>query len=114
MELRYDKVAVEQPGGRLKRERYPEMVAMWVVQAKQETGTVRPGEAGVEWNLYTSHPVETAEAARKIIEYYRSRWLIEDLFRMVKREGVKYEESELETGTGKQRSSLVFDGEQLD
>jgi hypothetical protein len=58
MELKFARVEVERPERKPKqeREKYPETVTMRVVQAKQKAGTVRPGEAGVEWNLYTGRP----------------------------------------------------------
>jgi hypothetical protein len=48
--------------------------------------------------LYTSLEVTNEDQALKIINYYKCRWLIEDLFRTMKSEGVNYKESELETG----------------
>jgi hypothetical protein len=48
--------------------------------------------------LYTSHPVEADADAIKTINNYQRRWIIEDLFRTLKSDGLNYEESELETG----------------
>jgi hypothetical protein len=97
LEVRFGRITVEQPGGKAKeeREKYPGEIEMRVVQAKEEKGG---GKKEINWTLYTSHEVETMEDALKAIEYYKSRWLTEDLFRTVKSEGVNYEASELERG----------------
>jgi hypothetical protein len=101
---RYGKVNVEQPEGRPKteREKYPEEVEMWVVQAREESNSGKEegssGKKEINWTLYTSHKVESMEDALKTIGYYKSRWLIEDLFRTVKSKGVNLEESGLEQG----------------
>jgi hypothetical protein len=95
--VRFGKVYVERPEGKPKaeREKYPEEAGMWVVQAKEEGNG---GKKEINRTLYTGHKVENREEALKIIKYYESRWLIEDLFRTVKSEGVNFEASELEHG----------------
>jgi hypothetical protein len=101
LEVRFGKITVEQPAGRTKeeREKYPGEIEMRVVQAKEEKGDgAADGKKEINWTLYTSHEVETMEEALKAIEYYKSRWLTEDLFRTVKSEGVNYEAGELERG----------------
>jgi hypothetical protein len=57
--------------------------------------------AGVEpvcWVLLTTHRVESLEDARQIVNWYRKRWLIEQLFRCVKTQGYNVEESQLVQG----------------
>lgn len=56
--------------------------------------------AGVEpvhWRLLTTHDVDTAAAAWQIVEWYKARWTIEQLFRVMKTQGLKLEDSQLET-----------------
>jgi transposase len=97
--VRFGKITVEQLAGKAKeeREKYPGETEMRVVQVKEKK---KSGESGgkkeINWTLYTSHEVETREEALKAIEYYKSRWLIEDLFRTVKSEGMNYKVGELE------------------
>ena len=99
LEVRYGKVRLIRPerigGGGAK---YPVEQEISVVEVKEKEETIPAGEEGVEWRLYTSHEVEKREDAEKIIGYYRKRWIIEDVFRTLKTEGIKYEESELESG----------------
>lgn len=52
----------------------------------------------VHWRLLTTWPITKLEDALLIIEWYTWRWFIEELFRMLKKEGFNIEGSELETG----------------
>ena len=56
------------------------------------------GASGGLNGCYSSQAVESPEGAAKIIGYYQKRWIIEEVFRTMKREGVRYEEAELENG----------------
>jgi transcription initiation factor TFIID subunit TAF12 len=49
------------------------------------------------WRLLTTLPVETAEDARQIIRLYRLRWRIEEVFRVLKRNGLALEETQVES-----------------
>jgi len=49
------------------------------------------------WRLLTTLPVETAEDAREIIRLYRLRWRIEEVFRVLKRDGLALEETQVES-----------------
>jgi hypothetical protein len=50
-----------------------------------------PGEAGVHWRLLTTRPVENADQAWQIVNLYRRRWAIEQLFRTLKTKGFDVE-----------------------
>jgi hypothetical protein len=56
--------------------------------------------AGVEpviWRLLTTHPVADAVAAWQIVDWYRMRWVIEQFFRTLKKQGLQIEDSQLDT-----------------
>ena len=57
-----------------------------------------PGQAPILWRLLTTHTVETVEQALTVIAWYRLRWHIEQLFRTLKRQGLRVEESVIEDG----------------
>jgi len=72
-----------------------ESIELYAVEAR-ETSAV--GYDPVHWRLLTTWPVTDFNDARLIIEWYTWRWFIEELFRMLKKEGFHIEGSELETG----------------
>lgn len=50
----------------------------------------------IYWRLWTSYPIRTLDEAKKIVDIYKSRWHIEELFRLMKKEAFNIESSELE------------------
>lgn len=98
MGIRYGEIALCRPRNIVESEKYPSTFPVRVVHAKEKPESVSAGETPVEWLLYTSHPVNSPAQAQEIIYYYKLRWQIEDLFRTLKKEGVNYEASELESG----------------
>ncbi len=51
----------------------------------------------LHWILLTTHAVDNAADAWQIVEWYRHRWIIEQFFRTLKRQGLRIEDSELAT-----------------
>ena len=54
------------------------------------------GNQPIVWTLLTSEPIETTEQVEQIIDMYRYRWLVEELFKALKT-GCSYEERMFET-----------------
>jgi hypothetical protein len=50
-----------------------------------------PGQAGLHWRLLTTHRVEDADQAWAVVDLYRKRWAIEQLFRTLKTQGFDIE-----------------------
>jgi hypothetical protein len=57
-----------------------------------------PGEEPILWRLLTTHRVATVEQALVVIGWYRLRWNVEQLFRTLKRQGLRIEQSVIEDG----------------
>jgi hypothetical protein len=60
----------------------------------------REPPAGVEplhWYLLTTHEVRDAASAWQIVNWYKKRWTIEQLFRILKTQGLQLEDSRVET-----------------
>ena len=55
------------------------------------------GVEPIHWRLLTTHDVPDAAAAWRIIDWYKQRWTIEQLFRLMKSQGLRLEDSQLET-----------------
>lgn len=99
MELRYGKVSLCRPAKVVPTEKYPVSLEVNVVHVREKADSVPSGKKPMEWTLYASPPVSGRQKALRVVRYYTMRWVTEDLFRTVKREGVDYESSELESGT---------------
>jgi hypothetical protein len=81
----------------LRRPRYaprdlPEDLELNVVHVHEVDG----GDAPVEWILFTSERIESAEDILRIVDIYRSRWTIEEYFKALK-SGCSLEERQLES-----------------
>jgi hypothetical protein len=61
----------------------------------------------IEWILYTSLPVNNAEDALQIVDYYKLRWLIE-IFHFVLKQGAKVEELQLATPQALQNAIVTY------
>ncbi len=53
------------------------------------------GVEPVHWILLTTHKIDSLAAAWQIVAWYRRRWIIEQFFRTLKRQGLRIEDSQL-------------------
>lgn len=53
-------------------------------------------EPPVEWVLWTTEAIDTPKQMRKVVEYYRCRWVIEEYFKALKT-GCNFEKRQLES-----------------
>lgn len=56
-----------------------------------------PDAEPILWRLLTTHAVEDAATAWRIVSWYRRRWTIEQLFRTLKQQGLQLEDSQLDS-----------------
>ena len=54
------------------------------------------GEEPIEWVLYTTEPIATAEDVAAVVDIYRARWLIEECNKALKT-GCRYEDRQFES-----------------
>ncbi|HXO08259.1 MAG TPA: IS4 family transposase [Solirubrobacteraceae bacterium] len=71
----------------------PETVSMTLVEARE----INPpaNEEPLHWRLLTTIEVGDAAAAREIVRLYRLRWRIEEVFRALKSDGMRLEETQV-------------------
>lgn len=67
------------------------------IEVIEKAETVVNNEEPIHWILLTSHKVETFEDAYKLIQWYTWRWFIEQLFRLLKTQGLNMLSSTLTT-----------------
>lgn len=82
---------------------YPPNLPLYVLDVQEENATGEP----IHWRLLTTHPIKSLQDAITLISYYKQRWHIEQLFRTMKKQGLKTEELELETGQAIIRMGIV-------
>ena len=97
--LRFGTVEIARP---VSRKGHPELKALppSVTLTLVEAAEVDP-PAGVpiaHWRLLTTHTVADAADARRIVSFYRRRWIIEELFRTLKTKGFDIEALSLVEG----------------
>ena len=92
VQLRYGEVEICRP-----RDEYDHSLPPTVRLRLIEVREVNPPE-GVEplhWRLLTTHQIADAAAAWEIVGWYQLRWVIEQLFRVMKSQGLQLEGSQL-------------------
>lgn len=65
------------------------------------------GEPAVSWTLYTTEPIETKKQLLTVVDYYRSRWVIEEFFKALKT-GCSIEKRQLESYRALSLALAVF------
>jgi hypothetical protein len=68
-------------------------VALTLIEAREISAA--PDGKPLMWRLLTTIAVDDAEAARDIVRLYRLRWRIEEVFRALKSDGMRLEETQL-------------------
>jgi len=92
VEMRFGEVEICRP-----RDERDRSLAQTVRLRLVEVQEVDPPD-GVEplhWRLLTTHDVADAEKAWQIVGWYQARWVIEQLFRVTKSQGLQLEDSQL-------------------
>jgi hypothetical protein len=94
LEIRLTPVSICRPR-KVNAQEYPDTVSLDAVEAKE----VNPpaGETPIHWRLLTTHEVTTLEQALQVIQWYRWRWRIEELFAILKGVGLDLESTRLES-----------------
>lgn len=101
MELKWGKVSVLKPQNSRNKE-LPDSQQLYVVEVKEQNKT-----GGIYWRIVTTHPVTNSEEAMQIIEWYKQRWYIEQIHRLLKTEGFRIERSQLEQGWAIRKLTLL-------
>lgn len=99
--VKYKEVTILKPAN--KNDERTQSIKMWAVEAKEEG---KPD--GISWRILTTHTISSFEDAIQIIEWYRMRWYIEEVFRLLKNKGYKIEDSQIENGWALRKLTILL------
>lgn len=94
VEVRFCKVNIARSASAKKKD-IASQVELYAIEVKEINTTVANP---IIWRILTTHLVNSYEHAIRIINNYRKRWYIEQLFRLLKKKGFDIQSSELESG----------------
>lgn len=103
LEVRFTEIEVKRPRSASKH--LAKDVKLFVVEAKE---IASKGKQAVCWRLLTTLQVTSLKEALQVIEWYSWRWIIEEVFRILKEEGFNIEASELEKGWSVRKLCLLM------
>lgn len=93
--IRYGQVTLRRPQGASLDKSLPKLLAVTLVEVV-EAEAPKSGKP-ILWRLLTTHAVEDAAQAWRIVAWYQMRWIIEQFFRTLKQQGLQLEDSQLES-----------------
>lgn len=93
LELRFGEVTIKRP--RRYERSLPKGMRLRVVEVSEPHPPA--GHKPLRWCLLTTHQVQSSDDAWQIVGWYKQRWTIEQLFRTLKKQGLRLEDSQLET-----------------
>lgn len=103
IEVRFSKVTICR--NQYNDKSMPEAVALYGIEAKEVTEGI---ENPIHWRLLTTFAVDSLDTALLCIEWYTCRWIIEEVFRILKKEGFDIEASELGQGKSIRKLCLMM------
>jgi Transposase DDE domain len=106
MVIKYGQISLKQSEGKTTKKQ-PKTHITYIVEVKELAESVVNNEKPIHWVLMSSHPVESAEMALQIVEYYKQRWNIEQVFRTLKNKGLRIESSQLESYEKLQKITIL-------
>ena len=92
--VKFCQAAIQRPNN-LPKAKYPDTITVSIVEVQQLDSD---SSKRIHWRLITTHQVDRLAVALQMIEWYSARWMIEQVFRLLKRKGFGIEQAELESG----------------
>jgi hypothetical protein len=84
---------------------YPPSISLYALEVQE----INPpeGQVAVNWRLMTTHKIGNFEQALQVLQWYRWRWRIEQLFATLKLAGLDLEATQLESISAIQRLTIL-------
>jgi len=93
LEVRAGAVTIPRPQGHYPST-LPDQVTLTLIEVTEPTPF--EGTQPLIWRLLTSHDASDAGAIWQIVDWYRTRWTIEQFFRILKQQGIRVEDSQIQ------------------
>ena len=103
IEIRYKEVEINKTDGTSKG--VAASTKLYLIEAKEVNYS---GADKICWRLLTTIPVQSVAIAKTCIEWYSWRWTIEEVFKILKKEGYNIEASELEYASSVRKMCLLI------
>lgn len=103
LEVRYKEVEIKNTDKTCKIEK--QTTKLFLIEAKEIDYA---GSDNICWRLLTTIPVNDLNTALNCIEWYSWRWTIEEVFKILKKEGFNIEASELESAKAIRKLCLMI------
>lgn len=101
LELKWGRVSILKPTS-CNDKNIPSCTELFVIEAKEKDVT-----KGIYWRLLTTHSINNEQEALQLIEWYKHRWYIEQMHRLLKTDGFRIERSQLEQGWAIRKLTLL-------
>ena len=104
MSVRFTQVQIQRPAN-LTNQDYPPSISLYALEVQE----INPpeGQVAVHWRLMTTHEIGCLEQALQVLQWYRWRWRIEQLFATLKLAGLDLEATQLESISAIQRLTIL-------
>jgi hypothetical protein len=103
LEVRYKEVELKKTRGTSKE--VAKTIKLYLIEAKEVN---YKGKDPICWRILTTIEVDSLTTALNCIEWYSWRWTIEEVFKILKKEGFNIEASELESAGAIRKMSLII------
>lgn len=103
IEVRFTQITIKRTQYTSKK--LPKSVSLYAIEAKEVGQDI---ENPIHWRLLTTKKVEDLATALLCIEWYTCWWIIEEVFRILKKEGFNIEASELTRGRAIRKLCLMM------
>jgi len=103
MEVRFSNITIN--GNQYTNKNLSQKISLYAIEVKEVGNHI---DKPIHWRLLTTKKVEDIETALLCIEWYTCRWLIEEVFKALKKGGFNIEASELSQGKAIRKLSLMM------
>lgn len=104
--IRYRQIELNPPS-HLEQEGLVLRRKVYAVEVKEHESTVPQGEQAIHWILLTTWDVSEDAQAWEVVEAYRTRWDVEQQFRVLKKQGLGIENTQIQSFEAIKKQAII-------